>query len=357
MPSGSEVLDFLTQSILENEKRKKKNLYGDRLLGSPTKLPVAGEEKPKASDILMLLASGIMNPGGTALGLAEGALRPESSIFDNEIPLPEGGYMYPEKTESLSFKGKMRTKFTEAFRQNYSKIQSENPNLPEDYIKAEAFMRTRYPKIMDAQKVTGGQTKTPKALGEYDASTNEIRATILPNQTTPDYTETLGHEVGHSIRSRRLGKGENLKDKIQNWGKFYDAQNKLEGYKTNVEELAAKQSGRTAKLNYAEFIKEFREAESIQQKREVLNSYIQDTSGGAYNYSGNLLYKHNPRTPSMRNQWNQELSSQVKPGVEQIGSTRSSIWQDLLNADLSEDPAIKRKNILNMLAKFMTAGQ
>ena len=101
MPSGSEVLDFLTQSILENEKRKKKNLYGDRLLASPTKLPVAGEEKPKASDILMLLASGIMNPSGTALGLAEGALRPESSIFDNEIPLPEGGYAYPEKLDSV----------------------------------------------------------------------------------------------------------------------------------------------------------------------------------------------------------------------------------------------------------------
>ena len=101
MPQASEVLDFLTQSILENEKRKKKNLYGDRLLKSPTKLPVSGEEKPKASDYLMLLASGILDPGGTAMGLAEGALRSEPSIFDNQIPLPEGGYAYPERFDAV----------------------------------------------------------------------------------------------------------------------------------------------------------------------------------------------------------------------------------------------------------------
>ena len=71
MPSGSEVLDFLTQSILENEKRKKKNLYGDRLLTSPTKLPVAGEEKPKASDYLALLLSGILDPVGAGVNVAE----------------------------------------------------------------------------------------------------------------------------------------------------------------------------------------------------------------------------------------------------------------------------------------------
>jgi len=71
MPSGSEVLDFLTQSILENEKRKKKNLYGDRLLDSPTKLPVAGEEKPKASDYLALMLSGILDPVGAGLNIAE----------------------------------------------------------------------------------------------------------------------------------------------------------------------------------------------------------------------------------------------------------------------------------------------
>jgi len=71
MPSGSEVLDFLTQSILENEKRKKKNLYGERLLTSPTKLPVAGEEKPKASDYLALLLSGILDPVGAGVNVAE----------------------------------------------------------------------------------------------------------------------------------------------------------------------------------------------------------------------------------------------------------------------------------------------
>ncbi len=71
MPSGSEVLDFLTQSILENEKRKKKNLYGDRLLDSPTKLPVAGEEKPKASDYLALMLSGILDPVGAGVNIAE----------------------------------------------------------------------------------------------------------------------------------------------------------------------------------------------------------------------------------------------------------------------------------------------
>jgi hypothetical protein len=270
MPSRAELLEYFQKELEKN--RYKSQSYGDRLLSPEVRgrqnsisQPGPGVEDLGVGEKLLTGGMALSNLPATGASILIQKLQDhlfpsEPSITDSLLPDPLTGELKPvTKTLSLSTKS---PKFRGKMGENLANSPFNSPKLKT----AAAFIQTRYPKIWE--KLGGNIEETSanlKNLGTHDSQTGKI--TISPGgRPVEDLVGTLSHELGHAIRENRYKKAPEYVP-----GSQYRAMSKATGsYELNPEEIAARQAGRTGKLNYADF------EQNPRAKDEVLREFLRE---------------------------------------------------------------------------------